>query len=69
MGLQYLQDMTVISIICASVACYNAFELIILIYTTFHSYHSLYLWSMVVASLGIIPYVVGELTDGIVWFR
>lgn len=48
------------SIICASIACYNALELIILICTTFHSYKNLYLWSMVIATLGIFPYVVGK---------
>jgi len=49
----------VISVICAALACYNAFELILLIFTTFHAYHGLYFWSMVTATCGILPYVVG----------
>lgn len=49
----------VISVICAALASYNAFELILLIFTTFHKYHGLYFWSMVTATCGIFPYVVG----------
>lgn len=50
---------TVISVICAALASYNAFELILLILTTFHAYHGLYFWSMITATCGIFPYVVG----------
>ena len=49
----------VISVICAALASYNAFELILLIFATFHAYHGLYFWSMVIATCGIFPYVVG----------
>jgi len=49
----------VISVICAALASYNAFELSLLIFTTFHKYHGLYFWSMVTATCGIFPYVIG----------
>lgn len=45
--------------ICASVASYNALELILLIFNTFRAYHGLYFWSLVVATCGIIPYTIG----------
>lgn len=45
--------------ICATLAIYNALELILLILTTFKSYHGLYFWSMVIATTGIVPYVIG----------
>ena len=50
---------SIITAICASLASYNALELILLILTTFQHYHGLYFWSIVVASSSIIPYVVG----------
>ncbi|KAE8151559.1 hypothetical protein BDV25DRAFT_90440 [Aspergillus avenaceus] len=42
------------------VAWYNAIELIILIFTTFKTYRSVYFWSMLISTaIGIIPYSVG----------
>lgn len=42
-------------------AMYNALELIILAFATFHRYHSLYFWSFLISSIGIIPYSIGLL--------
>ncbi|KAF2751768.1 hypothetical protein M011DRAFT_393842 [Sporormia fimetaria CBS 119925] len=50
---------TLTVIICSGLAFYNALELELLILTTFHAYRGLYFWSLVTASFGIIPYVLG----------
>lgn len=50
-------------ILCSLLAMYNAFELIILIMTTFRQYKSLYFWSLLIASVGIIPYNIGFLLE------
>lgn len=55
----YFDFTSILTAICASLASYNALELILLILTTFQHYHGLYFWSIVVASASIIPYVVG----------
>lgn len=49
--------------ICCALAIYNAIELVILIFATFHRYAGLYFWSLLVASLGILPYVVGFMCE------
>lgn len=54
---------TLVVIICSALALYNALELILLIFTTFHHYKGLYFWSLVLASGGIIPYVLGFLIE------
>jgi hypothetical protein len=43
------------------VACYNAVELVLLIFTTFKQYRGLYFWSLLVASCGVIPHSLGFL--------
>ncbi|KAJ5161466.1 hypothetical protein N7492_006858 [Penicillium capsulatum] len=43
------------------VAWYNVLELIVLIFLTFKRYHGPYFWSMLVSSVGILPYSVGYL--------
>ena len=43
------------------VACYNVIELIVLIFMTFKRYRGLYFWSMLIASIGILPYSIGYL--------
>lgn len=43
------------------VAWYNVIELIVLIFITFKRYHGPYFWSMLVSSIGILPYSVGYL--------
>jgi hypothetical protein len=40
-------------------AMYNAVELLILILGTFNRFRGLYFWSLIVSSLGIIPYSLG----------
>lgn len=42
-------------------AMYNALELIILAFGTFNRYRSLYFWSFLIASIGILPYSLGLL--------
>jgi hypothetical protein len=42
-------------------ALYNSIELIVLILATFNKYKGLYFWSLIIASVGIIPYSVGFL--------
>jgi hypothetical protein len=54
---------TLVVIICSALALYNALELILLIFTTFHHYRGLYFWSLVLSSGGIIPYVLGFLIE------
>jgi hypothetical protein len=43
------------------VACYNAVELVLLIFATFKQYRGLYFWSLLVASCGVIPHSLGFL--------
>jgi hypothetical protein len=50
---------TIAVIVCSALALYNAVELELLVFTTFKAYRGLYFWSLVLASLGIIPYVLG----------
>jgi hypothetical protein len=42
-------------------ALYNVIELIVLIFLTFKRYQGPYFWSMLVASVGILPYSIGYL--------
>ena len=44
-----------------SVAWYNVIELVVLIFLTFKRYEGPYFWSMLIASVGILPYSVGYL--------
>jgi hypothetical protein len=44
-----------------AVACYNAVELVFLIFATFKKYRGLYFWSLLVASCGVIPHSLGFL--------
>ncbi|CAG7944719.1 unnamed protein product [Penicillium nalgiovense] len=43
------------------VAWYNVIELVVLIFLTFKRYEGPYFWSMLIASVGILPYSVGYL--------
>jgi hypothetical protein len=54
---------TLVVIICSALALYNALELTLLIFTTFHHYRGLYFWSLVLASGGVIPYVLGFIIE------
>jgi hypothetical protein len=49
--------------ICCALAIYNAIELLLLIFTTFRRFHGLYFWSLLVASVGIVPYVLGFMIE------
>ncbi|KAF2476275.1 uncharacterized protein BDR25DRAFT_209990 [Lindgomyces ingoldianus] len=49
--------------VCSALALYNALELELLVFTTFHAYRGLYFWSLVCASFGIIPYVLGYMIE------
>ena len=42
-------------------AMYNVVELLVLIFGTFQRFRGLYFWSLVVSSLGIVPYSLGFL--------
>ena len=50
---------SVTATICCTLALYNAMELLLLVFTSFRRYQGLYFSSMLVASAGLIPYVVG----------
>ncbi|OQU94772.1 hypothetical protein CLAIMM_01074 isoform 3 [Cladophialophora immunda] len=50
---------TIIVTITSALSLYNALELILLIFTTFAVYRGLYFWSLLVATTGLVPYVVG----------
>ncbi|KAH8657286.1 hypothetical protein BGZ61DRAFT_568102 [Ilyonectria robusta] len=47
--------------VCSTLALYNTFELLALIFMTFKRYRGLYFWSIFLASFGVIPYCVGWL--------
>lgn len=51
----------IIVLVCCSLGLYNALELLLLIFTTFHHYSGLYFWSLLVASFGLLPYSIGWL--------
>lgn len=48
----------VIAFFCG-ITTYNALELIVLIFVSFTKYRGLYFWSLLVASIGLIPYAFG----------
>lgn len=43
----------------AGLTIYNSLELLVLIFSTFHTYKGLYFWSLLISSLGLIPYAIG----------
>ncbi|KAL2000323.1 hypothetical protein VTN02DRAFT_3279 [Thermoascus thermophilus] len=44
------------------IACYNAIELVVLVFVTFRRYRGLYFWSLLLsAALGVLPYSLGFL--------
>ncbi|KAH6955937.1 hypothetical protein BKA56DRAFT_602524 [Ilyonectria sp. MPI-CAGE-AT-0026] len=53
------QDVMVM--VCSTLALYNAFELLALIFMTFKRHKGLYFWSIFLAAFGVIPYCVGWL--------
>lgn len=51
-------------IVFSAIAWYNALELIILIFLTFHRYHGLYFWAMLLSAVvGVIPHAIGFLLE------
>lgn len=59
---QYANPQLVV-IVCSLLSMYNAAELILLIMTTFRQYKSLYFWSLLISSVGILPYNIGFLLE------
>jgi len=50
-------------VVCITLSFYNCIELLVLILTSFRQWHGLYFFSLVIASLGIIPYCLGFLLE------
>lgn len=53
------QTVKLLIIFFAGLTVYNALELLILIFTTFRTKKGLYFWSLLVSSIGLIPYALG----------
>ncbi|CBF87118.1 hypothetical protein AN2570.2 [Aspergillus nidulans FGSC A4] len=51
--------MTAAAFLC--LALFNSLELVLLVCWTFHQRRGLYFWSLLISSIGIIPYVVGTI--------
>ncbi|PYH88657.1 integral membrane protein [Aspergillus ellipticus CBS 707.79] len=45
----------------AAISCYNAIELVILVFVTFAQFRGPYFWSLLLSALGLIPYSIGFL--------
>ncbi|KAE8366629.1 hypothetical protein BDV27DRAFT_170644 [Aspergillus caelatus] len=58
-GVTHLQ--TYIITVFATISWYNAVELVIICLTTFKRYRGCYFWSLLIASVGLIPLVLGWL--------
>ncbi|ENH73689.1 hypothetical protein FOC1_g10000526 [Fusarium oxysporum f. sp. cubense race 1] len=54
---------SIMVITTVALALYNACQLSALIFTTFKHYSGLYFWSLLISTLGIIPYTLGWLLD------
>ncbi|KAL4879225.1 hypothetical protein BJY04DRAFT_208779 [Aspergillus karnatakaensis] len=61
-GLEYanFQDKAIVTVFL-TVALFNSLELVVLVCWTFRRYQGLYFWSLLISSLGIIPYTVGSI--------
>ncbi|KAL5360581.1 hypothetical protein BJX96DRAFT_165265 [Aspergillus floccosus] len=62
----------ILIVVFSSIALYNALELVILIFLTFHRYSGLYFWTMLLSAvLGVIPHAIGYLmeffAEGPIW--
>ncbi|OQV05749.1 hypothetical protein CLAIMM_10427 [Cladophialophora immunda] len=53
----------IIVVTCMTISLYNCVELLLTILTTFREWHGLYFVSLIVASVGIIPYCLGFLLE------
>jgi len=45
----------------AGIALYNTLESLVLVFVTFKRYNGLYFWSMLISTIGILPYTLGLL--------
>lgn len=53
-------------------AIYNSLEIVILVFATFTRYQGVYFYSILIGSLGIVPYAIGNIvhfdgTDNLTW--
>ncbi|KAI9374428.1 hypothetical protein BJX61DRAFT_540777 [Aspergillus egyptiacus] len=55
------QTVSYIVAVFLTIALSNSLELVVLIGWTFREWRGLYFWSLIVSSLGLIPYVVGSI--------
>ncbi|KAL2422493.1 hypothetical protein ABEF91_004066 [Exophiala dermatitidis] len=53
----------IIVVTCMTLSLYNCLELLLIIFTTFREWRGLYFVSLVVASIGIVPYCVGYILE------
>lgn len=53
----------IIVVTCLALSLYNCVELLLIIFTTFREWRGLYFISLVVATVGIIPYCVGYVVE------
>ncbi|EXJ75488.1 uncharacterized protein A1O5_02184 [Cladophialophora psammophila CBS 110553] len=53
----------IIVVTCMTISLYNCVELLLTILTTFREWHGLYFVSLIVASVGIIPYCLGFILE------
>jgi hypothetical protein len=54
-------------LVCSTLTIYNALELVLLILTTFQAYVGIYFWSLIFATMGLIPYTLGFMTEYFQW--
>lgn len=52
---------SVVVLCTTTVSTYNVLELLLLIFTSFRTYAGLYFWSLLITTLGVIPYNIGFL--------
>ena len=52
-------SLRIVIIFLSGLAMYNAIELITMIFLTFTRHRGLYYWSLLISSIGIIPYSLG----------
>lgn len=52
-----------IVVVCVTLSFYNCIELLVLVLTSFRQWRGLYFWSLVIASVGVIPYCIGFLLE------
>ena len=53
------QLIKILIVFFAGLTIYNAIELFVLIYMSFKSRKGLYFWSLLIASIGLVPYALG----------